>query len=64
MKFCSTFREDCLQSTVFFEFPITTTSSASVGKQLQDMEALADTMGHDVQTAQTVYIKDTDTDEE
>ena len=32
------------------------------GKQLQDMEALADTMGHDVQTAQTVYIKDTAAD--
>ena len=27
------------------------------GKQLQEMESLADTMGHDVQTAQGVYIR-------
>ena len=32
------------------------------GKQLQEMESLADTMGHDVQTAQGVYIKNVDAD--
>ena len=30
------------------------------GKQLHEMESLADTMGHDVQTAQGVYIKNVD----
>jgi hypothetical protein len=28
------------------------------GKQLQEMEQMADVMGHDVSTAQSVYIKD------
>ena len=32
------------------------------GKQLQEMEQMADVMGHDVSTAQSVYIKKADAD--
>ena len=34
------------------------------GKQLEQMEQLADVMGHDVSTAQSVYIKNVDADAE
>ena len=32
------------------------------GKQLQEMEAMADVMGHNISTAQSVYIKNVDAD--
>ena len=32
------------------------------GKQLQEMEQMADVMGHNISTAQSVYIKNVDTD--
>ena len=45
-------------STLFHHIVLT----EKFGKQLQEMESLADTMGHDVQTAQGVYIKNVDAD--